>query len=637
MPEVESGYGQTKTPRKRNPGTGTKVSSESRNNAALSQFNKESSFISLPCLAQTKKRSCFIIRDNANCPDQELPIGIYKILEDSIPVILYNQTTATIESNDTICESRESNLKTRADLDPHLTMAILSKPVVMDPERVFPRLPRVTVINGHYIFPNATNDEEWFEELRQNNANTDPGQNTCEYFLKVRDPAGDLIRLADQRQPELNEDAIGDPGAMMTIILGDPAMGDMFFHRRTFLNLLHAPCLQGPPGIFQTAVGDNWRYDALIQSIERSPRKFATLECDRLNLTDVAPMTDRPLFQIRNEFQWLQAFHLSLREGTQVLIATYRFGLSNFSYADTTELMRKAYGMIPAMTRLLVLLLSSEDMFEGRYAAGHVCETSMPKRLRCVNWQLSSANGMHWAYKETIKRTRHLEQALAKYSMSMRHLYTYRFIVEWTTGRPWKKIYTVVDAYFSDAVKEFMEWTSTTTLARYMFGVHPLLEGDLDPEDICAICQEAYEVGDVLMELRNCPHRFHAKCIVPHFDQNHRYDNLCPMCRRSAGRIQDYWGHVETPDVDVCYGRDSGASVEAYLRDHQIRHYQRRGFDIADWPAKMQEYFWERERLAWLRGWTVEKRMALFPRVVDDDQASASDDCEWDRRARTGR
>ncbi|KAI1610510.1 hypothetical protein EDD36DRAFT_421586 [Exophiala viscosa] len=518
-------------------------------------------------------------------------------------------------------------------------MATTSAPVLMDPERVFPKLPRFTAISvDYYIFPNPRDDEEWFAKHQQKNANKDPGQNICEYFLSVRDPATALFRLADRRQPELNQEAIEAPGARTTTVFTDRGLGAMFVHRGTFLNLLHAPCLQDPPICLRTLLGDIWRYDSLIDSIERDPQRFAILEAERLNLKDASRTKDVPPFQLRDEFHWLQAFHRSARESIQLLIATYRFGVDNLSNADkTTELMRSAYCTIPAMTRLLVLLLSSENKFEGRYAAGHVCDTLMPKRLRCVNWRNSSANGMHWAYRETIERTRRLEEGLAKYSMAMRQLYAYRYIAEWCPGRPWKKLYTVVDKKNgSDAIKEFMEFTSTTTLARYMFGVHPLFEGDLDPEDICAICQEIYGVGELLMELRNCPHRFHAHCIISHFDQHHRYDNLCPVCRTSAGRIQDFWPYLQTSDVDVCYGRDSGASVEAGLRDHQIRHYQRRGFDVADWPAKIQEYFWERERLAWLRGATVEQRMALFPHVVDDDQASASDDCEWDEQSEAG-
>ncbi|KIV80424.1 hypothetical protein PV11_07924 [Exophiala sideris] len=483
-------------------------------------------------------------------------------------------------------------------------MTTTSAPIVMDPERVFPRLSSFSAVSGYNIPRTPREDEQWFEEHRRTNANKIPGQSICEYLL----------------EPELNEDAI----EMSQVSFRDPLLEAMFTNHSWLLGLLHVACLQDPPGNRFLTMTDTWRYDSLIESFERDPQRFAYFESVRLQ--------DAPPFRFRDEFHWLRAFDQSVREGTQLLVATYRFGQGHFSDADeTTELVRKAYLLIPPMTRLLVLLLNNEDVFESTYATKHFCDTLMNKRLRCVNPRLSSYHGYHWAYRQTIEQTERLQEGLAEYTMAMRNLYAYRYIVEWCPGRPWKQIYAVVDESLgADAITEFMQFTSTTALAGHMFSVHPLFQGDIDSEDICAICQETYEAGDILMELRNCPHRFHANCITSHFDQHHRYDNRCPVCRTSAGRIQDFWPHLRTPDADVCYGRDPGASHEAELRDHQIRHFQRRGMDFVHWPDKIQEYFWERERLAWLDGATVEERMASFPRVVDDDQRSMSDDCEWD-------
>lgn len=499
-------------------------------------------------------------------------------------------------------------------------MTTTKSPVLMDPDRVFPRLSYFIGINYYYI-PRSSDDEEWFSEHQSKNGDMDPGRVTCEYFIRARQHVDRVTRFADQRQPVLDDAAIkGAAGTVPDAVKEDSVLGTMYMHRASLLTHLHEPCLQDP-----WPRGDLWRYNTVIESVQGPLKPYEEQDTERLQ--DGPP-------QPRIEFKWLLDLRRSLEEGINLLIATYRFGLGRFQDADkTAELVEKARGMIPEMTRLIVELLDKEACFEGMYATEHICDTLMNKRLRCVHWGLMSAFSMRWARKETLERTAHLKQQLSRYSMLMRNFFAYRYL-EWVYGRPWKKLYLVSGEETQAAVMtEFMGFASTTTpLARLMFSVHPLPLANLCTEEICCICQESYQANDLLMELRHCPHRFHAWCVVAHFDQHNRYDNSCPVCRTSAGRIQDTWPVFTLgEDPDVCHGRDPEASVVAELSDHQIRHLQRRGVDIFVWPPPLAKHFWERERLAWLNGATIEDRIALFPDEVGEDEGSETDsDCDWD-------
>ena len=44
----------------------------------------------------------------------------------------------------------------------------------------------------------------------------------------------------------------------------------------------------------------------------------------------------------------------------------------------------------------------------------------------------------------------------------------------------------------------------------------------------CLICMAEYEVGNVVIVSRNCPHAFHQDCIL---DWLSRENNACPCCR----------------------------------------------------------------------------------------------------------
>ena len=45
----------------------------------------------------------------------------------------------------------------------------------------------------------------------------------------------------------------------------------------------------------------------------------------------------------------------------------------------------------------------------------------------------------------------------------------------------------------------------------------------------CTICNQNYELGQVVRKMTNCPHFFHQQCIDIWFASN----STCPICRRN--------------------------------------------------------------------------------------------------------
>lgn len=53
--------------------------------------------------------------------------------------------------------------------------------------------------------------------------------------------------------------------------------------------------------------------------------------------------------------------------------------------------------------------------------------------------------------------------------------------------------------------------------------------------DVCPICMDALEMeGTVAIQLRQCRHQFHLKCLT---SWNHGYQQNCPLCRQYIGHI----------------------------------------------------------------------------------------------------
>lgn len=540
------------------------------------------------------------------------------ILDSSSPGWLLPDSTIVQELDGGIPSGSQEVRSSKGTIRPLYAMATTTSPILMDPDRVFPKLPDLIVLD-HYYIGISSDDEKWFSE-HSKNADWDRGFVATMYFVRARPNVERVMRLANERLPLM------DDATIRGIPPDDPDdssfLATVFQRHEMVLNRLHDPCLQDRNGSLE-------RYNIVIDKMRLYSKSAEETESERLQ--DGSP-------KLRIEFRWLEDLHRSMEDAISLLIATYRFGMRHFQDPDqrhkSNRLVERAYNMIPEMTRLMVDLLDREADFEGMYSKEHVCDLLMNKRLRCVNFELASQYGMHWAREVTLQRTPYLKKEVAKYSMLMRNRFAYRYY-EWVAGRLWKKLYLVYgEDIGAGTIAEFMNFASTTTpLARVMLGVHPLPQANLRAGEVCGICLESYQPYDLVMELRNCPHRFHAWCVIKHFDQHHRHDNTCPTCRTSAGTMHDFW-NIRTRDaeLDKCYGQDPGARPEADLNDHYIRHWQRRSWDVVYWPPPFQKYFFERERLAWLDGATVADRIALFPDVVNYDEDSGSEDgCSWDQ------
>lgn len=491
----------------------------------------------------------------------------------------------------------------------------------MNADHLFPALPKFLSINSYYIPRDKEDDEKWLQEQASCGGN-EPAYERCKELLEGRRYVDRLIRFADKRQPELPTGVVLPGGQLTPTITGDKALSHMFHNRVVLLGLLHLPNLQHPSGGLEA-------YYNLFDTLHEGPMKGKEYELERVSGE----------YQLRSEFQWLVQFQRSVDECLDMFVAAYRFGKGQFADAErVSKFVEQAVMRFPPMTRLLMELLFAECDFEKEYAENHICDIKIEKRVRVLDRESANGRSLNYNRRLVVDRITDLKHCMRKYSIRIRGIFAHRYLVDWGHGRLWKKLYLVMDSEGPEGIPasiidKFLRFTTLTTpLASKIFSVHPIPSHHINQEDLCVICQERYQVDDFLMELRNCPHRMHAWCVVEYWDRYHYYDNDCPVCRTSSGRIQEIFPYFPIRAVDVCYHADADASHEEIWRDHFLRHRMRRDIPIEDWEEHLQEHFWERETIAWLEGWTVEERLQMlqfFPsRRVEWDESSASSDGE---------
>ena len=61
---------------------------------------------------------------------------------------------------------------------------------------------------------------------------------------------------------------------------------------------------------------------------------------------------------------------------------------------------------------------------------------------------------------------------------------------------------------------------------------------DNETDSACAICQDNIEIGEQVLEIRHCHHRFHSGCIGPWFQR----DVHCPVCRFDIRQVSGLQG-----------------------------------------------------------------------------------------------
>lgn len=73
-----------------------------------------------------------------------------------------------------------------------------------------------------------------------------------------------------------------------------------------------------------------------------------------------------------------------------------------------------------------------------------------------------------------------------------------------------------------------------------------VVSGDLDEDNVCAICQDDIAVGTTMRIINYCDHSFHKQCIDTWFAQNVH----CPVCRHDIRIVDNEEGENEGETVD---------------------------------------------------------------------------------------
>lgn len=484
-------------------------------------------------------------------------------------------------------------------------------------QALFPKLPSVISIDGYYIDKRDT-DSTWYQQ-QEPMGEEDEGYELCRGLQHAQGMIEVLRRFADERQPALPKQYIGPGGRLTEEVRGNEALARMFQHRADLCRVLHSEDLLD--------VATSRELVDIIQS----------------GITDAKDDEYRLLqgvTQRRNEFHWLADFENSVEECTRALFDTYRVARKHFSsISKVRHFVEKMYAMIPPMTRLVVDLMLAEETFETDHANTHICDVKIEKRVKMAVDVPTDAAVMANQRQQVLWHMDILKQYASGYSTRIRNLYAYRYLVEWGHGRPWKQMYLVVDTgkdgIPKDMVDEFLMFTTCTSpLASKMFNVRPMAFSDISNDDICSICQEEYQVNDLVIELRNCRHRMHPECVKGFWDNLHHYDNRCPMCRAENPSIRELFPYFVAEAEDVCYHADTQASGLAVWLDRAVRHRMRRDLPVDRWEVDLQRHYSTREVEAWLADEPFEERLLseeFFPRRrVEWDESSATTDGESD-------
>ncbi|KAJ9610874.1 hypothetical protein H2200_005651 [Cladophialophora chaetospira] len=444
----------------------------------------------------------------------------------------------------------------------------------------------------------------------------------CKDILRTIEYNARLLRLADTRQPIPVQESreFGD--------FGDNAINEVFQHELRVLSLIHRETL------VDRDVGI-WDYLDLCHTMRADPQRFIEDERERLR---------HGQRRLRADFGWFLSFGQSLNQARELMIGAYRVAGGEIGdERQAMALLDNTYRRIPPMTKLLIQLLCAEENFEEKLAEDHIWDIKIAKRVRILHPEEASQMTIQAAYRATTINMTELHWRFKRYSLRMRDLYAHRYLVDWRRKRLWNKLYLVIgetgaDGVDTGTVENFLQWSTGSQLASVMFGVHPVHVTQLDPEKVCAICQQAPKLKELLMELKGCGHRLHAACLLGYWDQYYYYIHDCPLCRHLTPRLQERFpGFISmAEDIDICYGTDVDAPEIAQNRDHLIRHRQRRGLSPRVWTDGLPEHFWERERIAWLEGTTLKDRLATFPQAralgeSDSDSGSSNGECDFEQ------
>ncbi|KAK2754657.1 hypothetical protein FQN54_006790 [Arachnomyces sp. PD_36] len=312
---------------------------------------------------------------------------------------------------------------------------------------------------------------------------------------------------------------------------------------------------------------------------------------------------EEAFLQPEKGFEWVWDFSRSLPDALFSVLAARRWSAQRHESLRDGE--KQAWECVPPMTRLILILLAKEYEFEYLMTCSHVEDVSYDKRVIIISPKESMQCGREGMINLTKDLGPSLRDAIAKAQRELREVYDFRLLRDWGYGRPWKKLYVLIDTVadqkiterlgyrsLGDCVKEFRAHLHSSRKAYDLFDFHPLDLADHDKEESCTICLSEFESNGCIMELR-CSHRFHPTCIMEYWDSEHRYDYLCPNCRNPGPTLSDrVQFKAEKKDNDI---PDSDRETLNRILRAEIRSARRRGMPHSRLPRPYRLFLLQEE------------------------------------------
>ncbi|KAI9681298.1 MAG: hypothetical protein M1817_002581 [Caeruleum heppii] len=206
------------------------------------------------------------------------------------------------------------------------------------------------------------------------------------------------------------------------------------------------------------------------------------------------------------------------------------------------EAVYDEYRRCPLDVRMLCVLLDQEFTWENRLRKRHVEDMYVSKALRLISDKDLSHIGVELETHIRETYAPFLWEGIEQISMNARLSYRFRLLRDWTIGRPWKKLYVVMDGrgrpFLAETIQQMQDKFALSKRASDLFDVHPLDNSSIAEDETCPICCEAFAIDTLLMRTR-CNHDFHPECLFRFWDAEEKQDYPCPMCRQSARSLAD--------------------------------------------------------------------------------------------------
>ncbi|KAI9785085.1 MAG: hypothetical protein M1835_003409 [Candelina submexicana] len=245
-------------------------------------------------------------------------------------------------------------------------------------------------------------------------------------------------------------------------------------------------------------------------------------------------------FDHRGDLTWVYDWRRGVHDGINAMQLASQEAV--WQGRDVEDAIHEAWEKIPAEVKVLTVLIDQEEIFENSLRIKHVEDTLIDKRIfilsdKSVAWlTYADAQGLRERYIDEVS------EYVAYISKSSRDMYEFRLLRDWGYGRPWKKLYYIIETKekptLSDAIRNLTKLFASSKLSNDLIGVHPIDKADLPEEELCVICQSEFESKEMMLNTW-CDHKFHPGCIFESWDTEYKFDWICPLCRHSPGELRD--------------------------------------------------------------------------------------------------